>query len=519
MPVITKIEPSTSTVLHKKKRVAAYCRVSTDSDKQLLSLETQKEHYETSIQANPEWEFVGLYYDEGFSGTQKESRPALMQMMADCENGQIDYIVTKSLSRFARNTTDCLEMVRKLIGLGIPIYFEKENLDTGSMESELLLSIMSSLAESESVSIAENNKWGVRHRFENGTFKIGYAPYGYNVENGVFSINEEEAQWVRFVFSETLSGKSSSRIASELNERCVPARKGCHWTPTTIRGMLTNEKYIGDCLFQKTYSDFQFKRHNNHGEVDQFYMEDHHPAIISREDFNAAGQLILQRAKEKNIQKGTGKYQNRYAFTGRIVCGECGSSFKRRINSTGKLKYPAWVCSEHIAHIENCSMKFIREDFLERSFVIMMNKLIFARKDVLLELQNSIHKNAHKEILRRINEVDAALETNCEQVRTLTALMTKGYIDPVVFAQENNELSMTADSLKKEKSRLVLSMDGDRKRENALIEIIKFTGKSEMLTAFESELFRKFVEKITVHSREELTFHLKCGLNFRERIK
>ena len=197
MKKITIIEPAAARQKTKKRRVAAYCRVSTGMDDQLVSLETQKAHYEEYITANPEWEYAGLYYDEGITGTKKEKRPALLQMMKDCEAGKIDFIVTKSLSRFARNTTDCLELVRKLLSLGISVYFEKENLDTGSMESELLLSIMSSLAESESVSISENNKWGIRHRFENGTFKIGYAPFGYSVRDGEFSIIEEEAEWVR----------------------------------------------------------------------------------------------------------------------------------------------------------------------------------------------------------------------------------------------------------------------------------------------------------------------------------
>ena len=173
MKKITIIEPAQGRASAAKTKVAAYCRVSTGMDDQLVSLETQKSHYENLIGSNPEWEYAGLYYDEGISGTSKEKRPALMQMIADCEAGKIDRIMTKSLSRFARNTTDCLELTRKLLDLGITIYFEKENLDTGSMESELLLSIMSSLAESESVSISENSKWSVRHRFENGTFKIG----------------------------------------------------------------------------------------------------------------------------------------------------------------------------------------------------------------------------------------------------------------------------------------------------------------------------------------------------------
>ena len=172
MKKITIIEPAEAWAITAKTRVAAYCRISTGTDDQLVSLETQKSHYENLISSNLESEYAGLYYDEGISGTSKEKRPALLQMIADCEAGKIDRIMTKFLSRFARNTTDCLELTRKLLDLGVTIFFEKENLDTGSMESELLISIMSSLAESESVSISENSKWSVRHRFESGTFKI-----------------------------------------------------------------------------------------------------------------------------------------------------------------------------------------------------------------------------------------------------------------------------------------------------------------------------------------------------------
>ena len=263
--------------------VAAYCRVSTEMDDQLVSLEMQKSHYEEDISANPNWMYAGLYYDEGISGTSKEKRPALMRLIADCELGKIDRIITKSLSRFVRNTTDCLELTRKLLNLGISIYFEKENLDTGTMESELLLSIMSSLAESESVSISEYSKWSIRHRFENGTFKIGYAPYGYTVRDGEMSINEDEAKWVRWIFSEALKGVASNAIATQLNDLKVPSRRSNHWTSTTIRDILTNEKYVGVCLFQKTFSDFRFKRHHNHGERDQFFIEGHHAAIVSQE--------------------------------------------------------------------------------------------------------------------------------------------------------------------------------------------------------------------------------------------
>ena len=518
MKKITKIEPAALTQKTKKLRVAAYCRVSTGMDDQLVSLEAQKAHYEDYITANPDWEYAGLYYDEGITGTKKEVRPALMKMIADCEDGKIGYIVTKSLSRFARNTTDCLELVRKLLDLGVSVYFEKENLDTGSMESELLLSIMSSLAESESFSISENEKWGIRSRFENGTFKIGYAPYGYTVTDGEFSINEDEARWVRYIFAETLAGKSSNKIAKDLNEKQVPARKGNHWTATTIRGIVKNEKYIGDCLFQKTYSDFRFKRHTNNGERDQFYMENHHDPIISREDFDAANQVLQQHAKEKNVVRGDAKYNSRYPFTKKIVCGDCGSPFKRRINSAGTLKYPAWVCREHVEHKENCSMKFVRESVLEDAFVTMMNKLIFGRKGILQDLLDALRSQNYKTDLHRMNQICDALEGMAERQQTLTTIMTKGYIDPAAYTQEMNNLQAEAAALEDEQEKLRKEIGGGMKKTEELREILKFTGRSEMLSGFDPDIFERFVDHITVCSREEIVFHLKCGLYLRERI-
>jgi DNA invertase Pin-like site-specific DNA recombinase len=223
---VTKIAQNSADFNSQQKlRVAAYCRVSTDSDEQLVSLEAQIKHYESYINANPEWEFAGLYYDEGITGTKKEKRPELLRMIADCEDRKIDLIVTKSISRFARNTTDCLELVRRLIDLGIFIYFEKENINTGSMESELMLSILSGLAESESVSISENNKWSIKRRFKNGTYKISYPPYGYDVVDGKLIVNESQTEIVRFIFSEILSGRGTQKIANELNKQNVPPKK------------------------------------------------------------------------------------------------------------------------------------------------------------------------------------------------------------------------------------------------------------------------------------------------------
>lgn len=515
---VTKIEPSVDRAVKKKLRVAAYCRVSTPSEAQLMSLEAQKEHYEEYITSNDDWEYAGIYYDEGISGTSKNKRHALQQMIKDCEDGKIDLILTKSLSRFARNVTDSLELTRKLTSLGVSILFEKEDINTGAMESELLLSIMSSVAESESVSNSENCKMGARYRFENGTFKLSSPPYGYDSVEGELVINEEEARWVRYMFSETLKGTSTHKIAESLNEKGVSGKRGSKWYASTVRGILRNEKYIGDCLFQKTYTDFTFKRKTNYGDYDQFYIPDHHDPIVSKEVFEAADKMLKQHAKEKNVKTGDPKYQNRYPFTGKIICGECGSGFKRRVNITGTKKYPAWVCKEHIENIDNCSMKFVKEEALEAAFVKMMNKLTFGRDEILLPLLKSIRGEAHKRNLLRINEIDTALEDMEERRQTLTMIMAKGYIDPPTFTQESNDLVAEATALQDEKDQLIKSINGGMKKTEELRELIKHTGKGVMETAFSKELFDRFVDHITVFSQNEFVFHLKCGLELRERI-
>ncbi len=518
MKTVTKIEPTTNRHAVKKTRVAAYCRVSTGAYDQLLSLETQKAHYEELIKSVPDWEFAGLYYDEGISGTTKEKRPALQRLIFDCENGKIDRVMTKSISRFARNTADCLELTRKLLNLGITIFFEKENIDTGSMESELLLSIMSSLAEGESVSISENEKWGVQHQFKNGTFKIRYAPYGYDVREGKLFIKEEEAKWVRWIYTQALNGVTCGTIAKMLNEKQVPSKKKGTWTATTVQAMLTNEKYVGDCLFQKTFSDSSYKRHLNHGERDQFYIEDHHDAIVSREDFKAVNALLQQHALEKNIRRGDGRFQNRYPFTGKIVCGECGSTFKRHVNSTGTLKYPVWVCKRHLTEVESCSMKYIRECDLECAFTTMINKVIFAKEGILNNLTNALRNEPNEENIRRINQIEQKLENNSEQRQTLTTIMAQGYLEQALYIKENNVLIAEADALNAEKERLEKEASGRIHEVEALKDFISYVAHAKAGPSFDGELVYRFLDYATIVARNVIVFHLKCGLNLTERI-
>lgn len=518
MKRITKLHDNKELKPIKKLRVAAYCRVSTAKDDQLESLDAQKEHYENYIKGNQEWEFAGIYYDTGISGTKKEKREGLLSMITDCEHGKIDFIITKSISRFARNVTDCLELVRKLLGLGISIYFEKENLDTGSMESELMLSILGSLAENESISISENEKWSIRKRFQNGTYVISYPPYGYTNVDGEMVIVPEQAEIVKEIFAEVLAGKGTHTIATALNKRGVPSKKGGRWYAETVARLIGNEKYTGDALFQKTYTDSSFNRHINYGEQDMYLVKEHHEAIITHEDFQKANAVLKQRGKEKGIEKQSTKYQNRYAFSGRIKCAECGSSFKRRIRYQTKGTYVVWCCSNHIKNIRECSMEYIADETVKKAFVTMMNKLVFGHQTVLKPLLKNLQSMKDKDKFFEIQELESRIGKNTEQRQVLTSLMASKYLEPVLFNKENNRLTTEMEMLRKEKDSLMRSIGGDRTKAEELQKLIKFTAKGEMLTHFDDEVFLNYVEKIKVLSRTDIAFELKCGLELKERL-
>jgi site-specific DNA recombinase len=515
---VTKIAQNTVDITEQPKlRVAAYCRVSTGNDDQLVSLDTQIKHYESYIKSNQDWEFAGLYYDEGITGTKKEKRPELLRMIADSEDKKIDFIVTKSISRFARNTTDCLELVRKLQELGIYIYFENENINTKTMESELMLSILSGLAANESASIAENNKWSMTRRFQNGTYKISAPPYGYDAVEGKLVVNEKEAAIVRFIFAEILSGKGCGKIANELNLCSLRGKKGGRWSSTTIRGMAYNERYVGDALFQKTYTDDRFNRHSNYGEKDQYLIKNHHEAIISREDFEAAHAVIEQRGREKGIEKHHHKYQNRYPFSGKITCGQCGGRFKRRVHESGRHKI-AWCCTTHIADIKKCPIKYIPESDFEYAFVVMMNKLIFGHQTVLRPLLINLRGMNSEDSLASIREIDRKLEENAEQRNVLVGLMTKKYLEPAVYKKSNNELLQEAERLKRQKESLARFLSNDSQHLSEVSALLQYATKAAMLSSFDRDVFARFVERIIVYSRTEIGFELKCGITLKERL-
>ncbi|NLM78388.1 MAG: recombinase family protein, partial [Ruminococcaceae bacterium] len=510
---ITKIDESklNSHLEQTKLHVAAYCRVSTDSKEQLDSLEAQKTHYEQTINANPLWTFAGLYFDEGITGTNMEKRPELQRLVADCENKQIDMIMTKSISRFARNTADCLELIRKLLKLHVYVVFEKENINTGLMDSELLLSIQSSLAEGESASISENTKWSIQRRFETDTYKIISAPYGYDTVNGKLVVNEEQAEIVKWIFSEVLAGKSAYRITKDLNQSGSLTRKGRPWAVATIREMISNERYIGDALFQKTFRDEHYTRQRNHGHKNQYHFRDHHEAIISREDFKAAQGIVAQRAKESGAEPRNDKYKNRYPFSSKIICGECGGTFKRQIQSHGE-RQVSWCCSTHLKDVKKCSMKFILNADFEYAFVTMMNKLIYGHQVILKPLLLSLRSVKSENSQASVQDIDQKLEENAEQQKVLVGLMTKGYLGPAIYRKSNNDLIQEAEHLKRYKESLTNILDNGSQHIRKVGDLLQFTTKADMLTQFDGDLFSRFVKRIVVQSRIIISFELECGL-------
>ncbi len=336
---IQKIEP-TIPLQPQLLRVAAYARVSSGKDAMLHSLSAQVSYYNELIQGNPEWLFCGIYADEALTGT-KSNRAEFQKMLTACRNGEIDLVITKSISRFARNTVTLLETVRELKDLGVDVYFEEQNIHTMSADGELMLTILSSYAQEESFSASENKKWQIRKDMELGKVSnLQMLGYQRNTD-GVLEIIPEEAAIVRKIFSDYLDGKGKLAIANELNELHIPTKLGCEWTPRAILRILRNEKYCGDLLLQKSFREDHITKRKirNDGQLPQYYVEEAHMPIIDKETF----QLVQQRLDEmKRINLG--KMPNAvYPFSGMLHCPHCGKNYRRKTTATGIV----WICSTY----------------------------------------------------------------------------------------------------------------------------------------------------------------------------
>ena len=387
--IVTVLEPSSKFIVDKEKyrqkRVAAYCRVSTDSEEQLTSYTTQKKVYTEMIAVNKEWCFAGLYADEGISGTTAEKRPQFKKMIKDCLDGKIDYIITKSVSRFARNTVDCLDYVRMLKARGIGIFFEEQNIDTLKSDSELYLVIYAGFAQSESESISKNVTWSFRKNFEEGKAVYAYGKWlGYKKgEDGQPEIVPEEAAIVERIYYSYLAGKTPQMISDELRaENTKVPGKNISFSRAMIINVLKNERYSGDCILQKTVTvDCISKtRRKNRGEAPMYLVQNCHPAIIKREDFNKVQEEIARRLSrtplsQKNALTCSGKY-SKYALTDVLICGECGSRYKRCTWAKNGKTRIVWRCVSRLDHgTKFCvNSPTVEEETLKNAIVRALSK-------------------------------------------------------------------------------------------------------------------------------------------------
>ena len=493
------------------EKVAAYCRVSTDSSDQLNSYHTQIGYYTNFIAQHPGWELVDIYADEGITGTSLEKRDEFKRMLADCRSGKITRILVKSVSRFARNTLELIETTRGLKDLGVVVVFEEQGIDTAQMLGEMQLTLLAMAAQEESTSISKNMRWSIQKRMDAGTYLGNTAPYGYRLEDGQLKIEETEATVVRRIFEMRLSGMGQVAITQELNRKRIQPRAGKPWTVYRVRYILSNERYIGDSLFQKKYiaDPLSHKSVRNHGERDQYYIHDTHEAIISRENF--------QKVQESFQNQSPRWSKTPHLFVHRILCPQCGCHY-RYIRSSGK---PYWGHASQSEIEPSCKDIRLPEESIQAAFVNLLGKL-HTHSDAILSPTLSLLEEITARQERgnaKLYELNTALADLNEKAHTLQRLHNKGFIEDADFREQSDALASQRKKLSDQRaqaihgSKALETLDKLRELQNLL------TSLPGIPWEFDISLFNQIVEKIVPLSKTELLFKLKCGLELKEVLR
>jgi len=497
-----------------KLRVAAYARVSTASDDQINSFEAQNKHYTDLISSKKNWQMVDIYADRGISGRTAEKREDFQRLLSDCRNGKIDRILVKSISRFSRNTKECLETVRELKLLGIGVYFEKESIDTAKMSGEMMTAMFASIAQAESQSISGNMRWSNRKRMANGTYLPSSMPYGYQLNGKNIEINAEEAAVVREIFQAYLQGMGKNAIAQDLNNRGIRTGQGKRWSYRAIDYLLGNERYVGDSLWQKTYATETFPpvKVKNKGELPQYYVQGTHPPIVSKEVFDAVQALSAQRRE----RFGKEFSESAHPFSKKIVCGCCGRVYRKK-TSRGK-NY--WSCLTHERNSDACQAKPIPEAEIQNAFQRLYYKLKHQAQPLLSEIITNLQSVRRNQMLwsEDIVELNRKISDINSQNQMLTELNRQGLIDPDFFISQSNGFAEQLRAAKQKKERL-LNAEGDRtiSQTKELIEILE--SGPDFPDTFDEDLFGELVEQIVVENNEKLRFRLFNGLELAETIE
>lgn len=493
-----------------KIRLAAYCRVSSDSKDQLHSFAAQVKYYSEYVRRNPIYSLVDIYADEGLTGTEVEKRDELNRLLRDCKNGRIDKIIVKSVSRFMRNTEELLVTLRMLKDVGVSVYFEEQGIDTNKLNSEMIVTFPGMLAQQESLNISGNLRWGIKKRMEKGEYICTQPAYGYSLINCEIVINEEEAAIVRRIFNLYLSGMSSLAITKLLNREGIrKGRKGKKWLCTSIQYILCNEKYIGDALLGKSYTldGVPFIRKKNKGEHSRYYVEGYCPQIIPKDMFDAVQKLF-------NSRKFTQKEKVNHLLTKKLRCSDCNCTF-RSLTTNGK-KY--WSCAQLLSGKTNCKSKRVRESAVFESFTNMVYRLTMNKQTILdnviqwIEcLQDKVSSNRDM-----VRQIDKEIADKSAKILVIAKLHSNGIMATSEYQGQVSQINSQISQLRSKRQELFKDKDQQLEQLKSLSDILEEYRPNGI---FDSELFTEIVEYITVIDNATLIFHLIGGLNFTEHIR
>lgn len=489
----------------QKMRVAAYCRVSTEYEEQESSYEMQVQHYTSYIQANPDWELAEVYADDGISATNTAKREAFNRMIADCRAGKIDMILAKSISRFSRNTVDCLKYTRELKSLNIAVYFEKENINTLDSKGEVLMTIMAALAQQESESISANVRLGIQFRNQQGKVRVNHNRFlGYTKDDeGKLIIVPDEADIVRRIYAEYMDGKTFLQIRRGLEKDGIKNGAGnTKWWESNIRQILTNEKYIGDALLQKTYtvSVLEKKRSQNDGNLPKYYVEGCHEAIIDKDVFLRVQAEIKRRSNL--ITDGKKRvYSGKYALSGIVICCHCGDVFRRiKWNNRG-VKSTVWRCASRVEkNGPDCPARTLKEEELKAAVVTAVNDAWTKRESVLPMLKENILAVIGGDEIEKISQVNQEIKEKQEE-------LLKAGRDEEIIENIGDEIL----SLREEKHEIMMESALKKEQIERMEDMSKFLDKQvREITKYSENLVRRLIEKITVYD-EKLVVEFKSG--------
>ena len=519
-PNLASAEPPKITVISAKSqemaklRVAAYARVSSDSEDQQNSYIAQVDYYTKNIATHEGWELADIYADEGITGLVASKRDDFNRMIQDCRDGKIDRVLVKSISRFARNTKEYIQYVRELLRLGVSIHFEKENIDTGKMTSEQIATIYGAFSQMESQNHSNNMRISVRIRMEKGDYVSPTTPYGYKLEERTLVIIPEQAEVVRRIFTAYLSGQGKEDIANELNRLGIPRTKDRKiWYSTTIGYILTNISYTGDMVWQKSFAtnDIPFRQVRNKGEKPKYFVENCHEPIVSKDEFQRVQALLETRRLQIAGTVSSALLKKK------LHCGNCGTLFRRKI--VNEKVY--WACRRHDSHKDLCPISQVPEEQIITAILRMYHKLKRHREQILSPLLRQLTELREKELRsnRKINDIDKEIAQLTEQNLVLVRLKSKGYVDSALYLSQTGDIDFQLRELRRLRRRIMdtTGEDGQIKATEAMMDYLE--SSPEHLEELTEDFFETLVENITISSETEMSLTLYNGLTLKETME